>query len=319
MIDPWDSQGAALKCTRRGPFITGMNSTRALLWFLVIASFFLAACNQVETAIPIAASPAGRVTNTPEPRISTITPVMTSITLFPNRTPEYTYLQDEGSPIYPLAGLRILSPGEGSRLVSPIQPELSVLLGVENTIEVELLNSSGVLLGKKLIRYSDVDATRRILIKPLMPFEIDAGEETGRLVVKTLDASNRLIALASCDLTLLSSGENEKQAADVPYESFLITEPGPGDLVQGGVLTVAGYARPVSQSAIVIELIDESGKEVANRILFLDSQNSDIPTVFSTTLPYQIDRETPVRLIIRQTKGAIPGPAVAFSFLLTIK
>ncbi|MBN2676825.1 MAG: hypothetical protein JXR32_02040 [Anaerolineaceae bacterium] len=237
----------------------------------------------------------------------------------PSRTPEYTYAPDEGEPVYPLAKLRILSPGEGSRLTSPIQTDLSILLGVDNSIEIELLNMRGVLLVKKLLRFDTVDPTKRILIHPLLDFEIAGDEEPGRLVVKTYDKYNRLVALASCDLVLLSSGENAPKAGRVPYESFLLTQPAAGAYIQGGVVYISGYARPVSQSAIVLELIDENGVEVANRVLFLKADNSDIPTVFSTTIPYQVGQETPVRLIIRQTKGGIPVPAIVFSMLLSIR
>ncbi len=90
-------------------------------------------------------------------------------------------------------------------------------------------------------------------------------------------------------------------------------------MIQGGVVQVSGYARPVGSSMIVIELVDESGMVVSNRVLSLSSDAGGAPVEFSTTLPYQVERETPVRLILRQTRGAIPGPAVASSILLSVK
>jgi hypothetical protein len=175
------------------------------------------------------------------------------------------------------------------------------------------------LLVKKLLRYPQVDSGQRILIQPEMDFEVASNEEAGRLVVRTRDAFGRLVALASCDLILLATGEPTLKAAGIPYESFLLTEPVTGSLVEGGVVQVSGYARPVGSSFIVVELVDEKGKELANRVLTLNADPGGAPIVFSTSLPYQVGRETPVRLILRETRGSIPGPAVATSLLINIR
>jgi hypothetical protein len=268
---------------------------------------------------PVTASPTLRGTQTETPVTKTITISAPKLTITPGLTPAYIYAPDEGEPVYPLATLRILSPGDGSSLVSPLRPELSILLGVGSTIEVELLNSSGELLVKKLLSYPEVDTSERILIQPEMDFEVAGNEQTGRLVVKSRDDFGRLIALASCDLILLSTGESSPEVAQLPYESFLLIEPKSGEVIQGGVVQVSGYARPVGTSMIVIELVDESGGVVSTRVLSLSSDAGGAPVEFSTTLPYLVERETPVRLILRQTRGAIPGPAVASSLLLNIR
>jgi hypothetical protein len=297
---------------------------RQLLISLVVCILLLiipgiAACGPSKSAVIDTQMTAGTIIGTVSPTLTLATPTVIAFTPSPSRTPEFILAPDEGEPIYPLAKLRILSPGEGSRLVSPVQPELSILLGVDNTVEVELLNSSGVMLVKKLLRYPGVEPTQRIMIHPQLDFEIAGEEEAGRLVVKTYDSFNRLLALTSCDLTLLASGENEVVAARVPYETFLITEPASGAFIQGGVVTVSGYARLVSQSAIVFELIDENGAEIANRVLILKVDGFNTPTVFSTTIPYHVERKTPVRLIIRQTKSGMREPAIAFSILFSIQ
>jgi hypothetical protein len=296
-----------------------MKTARYAIILMLFASSWLSACGRVTAVNPVTASPTLRVNETETPVNKTITIPDPTLTVTPGLTPAYTYAPDEGEPVYPLAMLRILSPGDGSRLVSPIRPELSILLGVDSTIEVELLNANGELLVKKLLSYPEVDASERILILPEMDFEIAGNEQTGRLVVKSQDTFGRLIALASCDLILLSTGESSPEVAQLPYESFLLIEPQAGEVIQGGIVQVSGYARPVGTSMIVIEMVDESGGVVSTRVLSLSSDAGGAPVEFSTTLPYLVERETQVRLILRQTRGAIPGPAVASSLILSVR
>ncbi|MGA9397925.1 MAG: hypothetical protein WBV22_06665, partial [Anaerolineaceae bacterium] len=277
------------------------------------------ACGQTGIPISVTDTISTRSTLVNTTPVAILSPTTFEPTPAPTELSEFIYAPDEGQPVYPLASLRILSPGCGSRLTSPIQTDLSVILGVDNTIQIELSNSSGELLVKKVIRYQNVSPDQRILIYPALDFEIDDEEENGRLAIKIYDSFNRLISMSSCELTLLSDGMSEIAAAGVPYEPFLITEPASGSVIQGGVVTVYGYARPVSQSSIVIELVDENGVELANRQLIVRRESNGSPVIFSTTLPYQVFKTTFVRLIIRQSIGPLPGPAVATSLLITIK
>lgn len=294
-----------------------MKTLRFLAFLLIGTIAFLTVCNPVETPGPITVIPLETATGTTEPPIHTVTATIFAVA--PSLTPAFVFAPDEGEPVYPLADLRILSPGDGSRLISPIRPELSVMLGADKTVEVELLNSSGELLVKKILRFPEVSSSQRILIQPEMDFEIAKDEEAGRLVVKTYDDLERLIALTSCDLTLLSQGKSEIKAARVPYELFLLTGPRIGTVIRGGVVAVSGYARLISQSVIVIALVDENGVEISNRVISLPGDSSSPPIVFSATLPYQVERETAVRLILRQSKGTFPGLAFASSLLLSVR
>ena len=294
-----------------------MKKNRFVISLLVVVITMLAACNPTESPVPATVFPLEIATGTTEPPFQTAT--ATVFVMTPSLTPAFIFAPDKGEPVYPLADLRILSPGDGSRLISPIRPELSVILGTDNTIEVELLNSKGDLLVKKVLRFPEIGSNQRILIQPEMDFEIAKGEEAGRLVVRTYDDFGRLTALTSCDLTLLSQGDSELKAARVPYELFLLTDPRSGDVIQGGIVAVSGYVRLISQSVIVIELVDENGVEVSNRVMSLPGNLDGPPIVFSATLPYQVERETAVRLIIRQAMGTIPGPAFASSLLLRVR
>lgn len=237
----------------------------------------------------------------------------------PTQTPAFVLAPDVGKPVYPLSRLRILAPGEGSRLLAPIQLELSIIPGVNKTIEIELLDPGGQLLVKKIIAFSQAPSGQRILVRPLIDFEIPDVEMNGRLVVKTYDEYNRLVGLTSCELILLSQGDNEIKPAGVPYEAFLLTEPVDGQIVTGGVVAVSGYARPLSTSPVILSLVDENGVELSTRQLKIKADPAGSPVVFNTTLPYQVTKSTPVRLIIRQAKGSLPGPAVVFSLLFSIK
>jgi hypothetical protein len=259
------------------------------------------------------------LTSTERPILNTATITFPTLTSTPSALPAYTYAPDEHSPAYPMSMQRILSPGDGSSVLSPLKPELSILLGSDHTVEIELLNNNGALLVKKLLYYPQVDVNQRILIQPELDFEVSGNGESGRLVVKTQDVFGRLIALTSCDLTLLMTGDPSPSPALIPYDTFLLTEPQDGDLIQGGIVEVSGYIRPVGSSMVVIEMVDENGVVISNRVLSMSSLSDGAPVAFSTTLPYLVERETHVRLILRQTRGAIPGPAVVSSILLSIR
>ena len=254
---------------RAAPFYNSMKTARYAIILLLFASSWLTACGRVITVNPVTAIPTPRITQTEFLATNTLTIPAPTLTITPGLTPAYTYAPDEGETVYPLAMLRILSPGDESRLVSPFRPELSILLGADNTIEVELLNSNGELLVKKLLSYPEVNTSERILIQPEMDFEVAGDQQTGRLVIKSQDTFGRLIALTSCDLILMSSGESSPEGAKLPYESFLLIEPQVGEVIQGGVVHVSGYARPVGSSMIVIELVDEGGVVVSTRVLSL--------------------------------------------------
>jgi hypothetical protein len=301
------------------PLLTKMKRVQLIAGLCFVIAAWLSACNGAinPTTTAIISPLLGEITHTPV--ISTITPTALPITPTPHLTPAFSYMPDVSEPIYPFAGLRILGPGDGSRLTSPIIPELSILLGAGNTVEVELLNAMGELLVKKLLQYPEVASDQRILIHPEIDFEIESDEEIGRLVVKTQDGFGRLISLSSCDVILLSRGEQVLEAARMPYESFLVTDPSAGTVVRGGIVTVSGYARPVSASVIVFELVDEKGVEISNRVVRLHGDPGGAPIGFSIALPFQVSQETSVRLIVRQSSSTIPGPAVASSMLLRIK
>jgi hypothetical protein len=296
-----------------------MKPARYIICLLIFASIWVSACDRVKTTDLVTGIPALQVFQTITPITSTATVPYPTLTITPGLTPAFIYAPDIDEPVYPLAMLRILSPGDGSGVVSPIKPELSILLGADNTVEVELINSNGELLVKKLLRYPEVSINDRILIQPELDFEVADDAEAGRLIIKTQDAYGRLIALASCDLSLLSTGESNLKTIQIPYESFLLTEPLYGEVIRGGVVHVSGHARPIGSSMFVIELVDENGTVISNRVLSLSGDPGGAPVEFSTTLPYQVEKETPVRMIMRQTRGAIPGPAAASSTLIIVR
>jgi hypothetical protein len=289
----------------------------------VCLSFFiplyLSACGLTEKPLVLTQIPSELTPSTADPTQVILSSSANPQTNNPTALPEFIFAPDNGEPVYPLSKLRILSPGNGSRLSSPIHTELSVILGVENTIEIELLNSSGELLVKKVIRYESVGSDQRILIYPELDFEIVGAEENGRIIIKTYDSFTRLLAMSSCDLTLLSDGQNQLLVAGIPYEAFALLEPASGSVIRGGKVMVSGYARPVGDSIVIFELVDENGKEISNRQLIIQPEPGSSPISFKTTLPYVVNQATPVRLIIRQAKGTFPDPAVATSVLITIE
>lgn len=221
------------------------------------------------------------------------------------------------TPAPPLATLRILRPGALSRVVSPIFLEASVIAGDDGVVRVELVGEDGRILYRQVLRYG-MPAGARFVITASVEFEIPLVAETGRLQVSTQDSAGRPIALSSVELVLLSIGSNELNPASPPLKPFELLTPLPGQIISGGAVEVGGLVRPVSKESIVLELIDNQGAVISSRQLSVPPTENGSAAPFTTTIPYQVKGVTPVRLVIHQPDGRIPGDAAISSILLTL-
>jgi hypothetical protein len=162
---------------------------------------------------------------------------------------------------------------------------------------------------------------RSITMAADVPFNITAAAETGRLVVSVQDKAGRRIALASVDLILQLTGENYTTASSPDYQPYLVRFPLPGEVISGGTLHISGLARPVNNTPLVIELIDEGGQVVGSTQVQVASPTGNLShTPFFVDVPYRVTGSTPVRLTIRQeSNNRVPGTVALNSELILLE
>lgn len=225
----------------------------------------------------------------------------------PTRTPTITY-----TPTPPEPDLYLVRPGLMSKLVSPIQSEMYVLTGDSGLVTIELVGEDGRVISRQMLDYSREG--RNMWAAPEIPFEIAAAAETARFQIYTTDAYGRTIALMSTDVILLSVGRTEINPAAVNQEPYLIREPDDEDVISGGLLRIEGLARPVNESPLIIELINEGGGALITKQIEVPAPTGPLShTPFTVEIPYRVTSTTPVRLTIRQEGSRIPGTVALYS------
>lgn len=233
----------------------------------------------------------------------------------PSRTPTVTQ-----TPTPPLAFMRIQKPGPYSKVSSPLQVEALVSPGEDGYIYVELIGEDGRVITRQALDYRSF-MNRYFYINPQVAFELNTAAETARLVVRVQDRFQRPIYLCSVEVVLMRMGRNEITAPVIVQEPYVVRSPREGAVISGGVLRVIGLARLVNDRPLIFELIDESGQLVSNAVIEHSQPYGDLSHVpFEVFIPYSVEQDTPVRLIIRQESASrIPGTVWLSSMLLTLQ
>jgi hypothetical protein len=193
-----------------------------------------------------------------------------------------------------------LSPGDGSRLVSPIPISAEILSEPGGLVRVELLDGQGQAIARQLLRLDPDHNSPRQTFTTELPFEIRGEEETALLTLTLLDAFHRPLALRSSQITLRADGEAQIEPYQEDSPWINLTEPQLMDIVTGGQLTVVGTVTPLTESPVILELLDETGRVIGARQMPVEPPGS--PFDFETTLVYTyIQTFTDARLVVRQT------------------
>lgn len=270
------------------------------------------AATPTETETP---APSETPTFGPSPTV-TRTPTITRIptrtrTITPTPTATFT-----PTPPAPLPNL--VRPGLLSKVVSPIQMELVVMTGAEGRVTIALVGEDGRVISRQVQDYGG-KAGRRYWVSPSLPFEIDGAAEMARLEVSIQDEFDRVEALTSTDLVLMQVGRNEINPAVITQEPYIIRQPEPDAAIDGGLLVLDGLARPVNDSPLIIELVNESGAAIVTKQIVVPPPEGPLShTPFHVEISYKVNQATPVRLVIRQEGSRIPGTVALSSELITL-
>jgi hypothetical protein len=194
--------------------------------------------------------------------------------------------------------LKLITPGEGSIVTSPIKISAQVQAQPQDLIRVKLVDRSGSVISRQLF---PVNASGDAVLNftTSLAFEIPRETADGLLMIAVQDSNNRLVALRSAALKLQSDGENLINLQSSSSDWLTITKPQPGEKLQGGAIDVEGTIIPISKRPVFFELITDSGAQIGWKQLAVE--NTGDPIEFNITVPYAyITQERDVRLVIRQ-------------------
>jgi hypothetical protein len=195
--------------------------------------------------------------------------------------------------------LKLVTPGDGSIVTSPIEISAQVQAQPQDLIRVKLVDRSGSVLSRQLFSMNARGDTN-LNFTTSLPFEIPRETTDGLLTIAVQDNNNRLVALRSVALILQSDGENLINEQSSGSEWLSITKPQPGEKLQGDAIDVEGTVIPIIDRPVFFELITDSGGQIGWKQLAVENTGEIIE--FNITVPYAyITQERDVRLVIRQT------------------
>jgi hypothetical protein len=196
--------------------------------------------------------------------------------------------------------------------------EASTHTGPNGTIQVELLGEDGGILYRQVFR-STVDDVTYYNLNLNIDYEIPGVAEAARLQISVVDASNRLVAVASCNLVLLAMGDEDINPPDDGVDSIVIRQPYSYEDIKGGTLHVEGLVRPLNNSPLTAELYTDEGKLVGSLEFSTDELPLGVYRPFEVDIPYTVTQQRSVRLTISQQGDPIPGVILAESVLIWLE
>lgn len=278
-----------------------------------------------ESATPTETAP----TETPEPVDTAATP---QESLEPSPTEETSYatldptLAAEIPPTSPPnaqipdAPIRILRPGNLSRVVSPFRVVVDVPPGPDGRVQADLVGEDGRLLARKVFTLATPPGSDRNTAVLDFDFEIRGGfvAEAGRIEVSVLDEFGRLKYLASHDLILLAAGRADIRFPITQSERLYIEQPLEGASVSGGTLLVSGQIRDLGGEPLALELVDEGNRVIATGLAAVQAGAPGEYGLFVGEIRYTVSEPTWMRLLVRARGLRIPGNAYVSSVLVLL-
>ena len=236
---------------------------------------------------------------TPTAPSKNLTQIGTSVIPTPSPTPVITDSPlEEGPDRKQEAPITINSPGEGSRVLSPIRVVINLSNRETGTLHIELRGVDGRLIARQVKALEGASTSGPLVID--LKFEIATSFEEGRLLISQKDEHGRLVDLNSVDLTLLSEGGSRLIPPESISQMIVIQQPISGETVTGGMLAVTGITRLRPYQPLRVELITEYGKVVGHRLAGFGSNSLVGYSTFAAEVPYSISQTTLIRLIVFQ-------------------
>ena len=206
----------------------------------------------------------------------------------------------------PISINQILSPGSGSKVISPFTMRVAVKPGDNSVVQIELLGQDGQLLMREVRTFKTME-TDWLTLGNEITYGINSVAESGRLQVSIEDEHGRLKSVSSIDLVLQSMGNQDLNQPNDEFEDIVLDSPRSYLLIQGGIMRVEGMARLRTDQPLRIEIVTSDGRIVGTRQVSVDpSQGSQYGT-FAIDVPYNISNTNRVRVQVWEPGSRIPG------------
>ena len=244
--------------------------------------------------------------------IDSLTPSITNVIASPS--PGVTVLPSETAiplvdpdTVIPEGEIQIYIPGELSRVRSPIKFVANLQPSPNNTVLIELIGEDGRTLTRKIISAFPPGRMKRTNALTEIAFEIEGVAEAARLVVTVKDEYNRIRAIASVNLVLLSTGITQTNPYIDRFENIVIQHPSANVMILGPALIVTGIARTQSDKLLIVELIDREGTIIAFGLATVVTQAGEEYGFFAAELEYEVEEPTWVLIVVRESGDRISG------------
>lgn len=223
----------------------------------------------------------------------------------------------------PEAVIQISNPGPMSKISSSLNINGALNTEPDGHMRIEVwlepLNAEGQprLLLRELQNFIS-DPTPRIYISKEFNIEISRVSEFAQLRISTYDAQNRISALTTVDLLLLSIGDAELNPAGDLREPIVILEPGESELIQGGTAFVSGLVHSLDEHYLTVNLTAPDGRVIGVQQFLVTPQPEGGYVPFSIEVPYVVSETTRARLAVYESTGRIPGITHLSSTLILV-
>lgn len=212
----------------------------------------------------------------------------------------------------PKAAIQMADPGPLSRIISPLQLTATLRSVPGGSYRIELWAEPLTPEDEPRLLLREVhnfiaDPIPWIFLDQPLEFELSRVSELGELRLSTYDRYGRQVAGASVDLVLLQYGENQLTPGGDALEPLVLLDPAPNILIQGGTLNVAGLARPLDSTPLLVELVAADGTIAGIQQVFISPDPAGLHLHFTAEVSYEVSSPTWVRLIVSQSSARIPG------------
>ena len=207
----------------------------------------------------------------------------------------------------PYADIQFISPGELSKVITPINLHAFLMPGDSGRATIELFGEDGRLMFRKLFVFTSPPGVQTTL-RTDIDFEIAAVAETATLVISTEDSYGRMKSAASIKLILLSLGESDINPPGDHLAAIVVREPLEKVLIQGGKLMVSGLIRTDSELPLLVELVTTDGKVIGSRLAGIVQGGTGNHRLFATELAYTVETPTWIRVTISERKNGNSTP-----------
>jgi hypothetical protein len=201
---------------------------------------------------------------------------------------------------------QIISPGSGSKVISPFILRAAIKPMQNSVVRIELLGEDGRLLMREIRGYQSPQ-TEWISLGSEVSYGINGDAESGRLQISVEDEHGRLESVSSVDLILQSDGIQDLNLPPDLLEDIVLESPLADRLIQDGKMRVIGLARTRSAQPLRIEIVTSDGKIVGTRqVAVTPSEDSSYGT-FAIDVSYTISNTQRVRVQVWESGDRIPG------------